>query len=140
MGHIKNRKDKKSGRIDPSPPYYTYFSNKEFTEKPCFCFQYIHSGYNVSACTDDQKIALVHTLERLSTITWIDIEGSHRHGLGAEKIIRDAIRPSIPTTIPKDADFLAIRFAGKAPMIGFRERNIFHIVFLDSKFSVYDHS
>jgi hypothetical protein len=140
MGHIKKRKDKKSTHISPPPPYHTYFFYKEFAGKPCFCFQYIHSEYNSSVCTDEQKIALVHTLEKLSALTWVDIEGSHRHGLGAEKITKSSIHPTIPNTVPHDAVFLAIRFAGKAPMIGFRERNIFHIVFLDSKFSVYDHS
>jgi hypothetical protein len=138
MGGIKQRGDKKITGIGLSP-YKLFFSGDVFTEKPCFCFQYIHPKYNAASCTDKQIVALVHTLEKLSTITWIDIEGSHRHGLGTEKIERNAIRPDIPGNIPKDATFLAIRFSGLAPMIGFRERNIFHIVFFDSRFEVYKH-
>jgi hypothetical protein len=107
-----------------APSYSSFFFDEKFEEKPCFCFQYLHPKYTSAACTDEQKLALVSTLEKLSALTWIQIESMHRHGLGSEKISRDAIRPDIPAAVPKGATFLAIRFAGLAPMIGFRERNI----------------
>lgn len=138
MASLKKRENKKVAGIAPMP-YQSFFFGEDFTEKPCFCLQYLHPRYNVAHCSDEQKIALISTLERLSSIKWIDIEASQRHGLGSEKIARDAIRPDIPASVPRAVTFLAIRFAGLAPMIGFRERNIFHIVFLDSQFNVYAH-
>jgi hypothetical protein len=138
MAHIKRREDKKSTHITP-PEYRTYFFDKAFTDKPCFCFQYIHPKYNSSSCEDRQIRDLVERLERLSTLTWADITSTQRHGFGSENIERKSFKVEIPPNIPKEATLLALRFSGKNPMVGFREKNIFHIVFLDSKFTVYDH-
>jgi len=138
MGHVKKRKDKSSPLIKPAS-YDSFFSGESFTEKPCFCFQYLHPGFTSSECSDDQKSGLLLTFEKLSGLRWVEIESSPRHGLGSEKIERKSIKPGIPKAVPKEATFLAIRFSGLAPMVGFREKNIFHIVFIDAKFNVYDH-
>ena len=138
MGRLKKRSDKNSPLIKPIP-YGSFFSGESFTEKPCFCFQYLHQGFTSSQCSNDQKSGLLLTFEKLSTLRWVEIESSHRHGFGAEKIERKSIKPNIPNIVPKNATFLAIRFSGLAPIVGFRERNIFHIVFIDAKFNVYDH-
>ncbi|GAB6393517.1 MAG: hypothetical protein MdMp014T_2890 [Treponematales bacterium] len=122
-----------------APSYAGFFSGDDFTRRPCFSFQNTHPRYGAASCDEKQRSDLCLTLERLSALTWTDIEGAHRHGLGAEKISRDAIKPDLPGGVPKSATLLAIRFSGKAPMIGYRERNIFHIVFLDGHFSVYNH-
>jgi hypothetical protein len=138
MGRIKKREEKSSPLIKPSE-YKSYFSNENFTERPCFCFQYLHPKYTSAECSDEQKSLLLHALEKYSTLRWVEIRDSPRHGLGSEKIERNAIKPNIPPSIPKEATFLAFRFAGLAPMVGFRENNIFHIVFIDAHFDVYDH-
>jgi hypothetical protein len=119
--------------------YRLFFLDGDFADYPCFSFYYIHNKYNVTSCQESQRADLSMTLQKLSTLRWVDIESAHRHGLGSEKIARDSIKPGIPDAVPKEPVLLAIRFSGKAPMIGFRERNIFHIVFLDHNFTVYDH-
>jgi hypothetical protein len=134
---IKKREDK--GKI-PAKSYSNFFTGADFAEKPCFCFQYIHRNYNSGICDERRLKDLVNTLEKLSQLTWLQIESSQRHGLGAEKIDLNAIKPGIPGNVPKGITLLAIRFSGKCPMIGFRERNVFHILFLDPKFEVYNHS
>jgi hypothetical protein len=138
MGHIKKRKDKKSSLIKPTS-YELFFTGEGFTEKPCFSFQYLHPKFTSSACSEVQKSGLLFTFEKLSVLRWVEIEASPRHGLGTEKIARTSIKPDIPAAVPRDATFLAIRFSGLAPMVGFRERNIFNIVFIDAHFNVYDH-
>jgi hypothetical protein len=138
MRQIKRRKDKKSLLIKPIS-YDSFFSGEEFTEKPCFCFQYLHPKFTSKNCSDEQKSGLLLTFEKLSGLRWIEIEASPRHGLGTEKIVRTSIKPDIPKIVPRDATFIAIRFAGLAPIIGFREKNIYHIVFIDAHFNVYDH-
>ncbi|MDR2898320.1 MAG: hypothetical protein LBU99_05830 [Spirochaetaceae bacterium] len=122
-----------------SADYKQLFHDANFAERPCFSFHYIHNKYSVTSCQERQKADLAETFQKLGSLRWVDIESSHRHGLGSEKIARNAIIPAIPESVPKDTALLAIRFSGKAPMIGFRERNIFHIVFLDHNFTVYSH-
>jgi len=67
------------------------------------------------------------------------ITNSPRHGLGYEKIARTSIRAPIPTDITDDVTFIAFRFYGKAPMVGYREGYIFHILWIDRDFTLYSH-
>lgn len=72
-------------------------------------------------------------------MTWIQIRGAHRHGLGTEKIEKSAIKVPIPTVVTEDVSLLAFRFSGKAPMVGFRERDVFHVLWFDRDYSLYKH-
>jgi hypothetical protein len=72
-------------------------------------------------------------------LTWNEIISSPRHGVGYEKIAHDAIRSPIPTHIKSDINLIAFRFCAKAPMVGYREENIFHIGWLDRDFTLYSH-
>jgi hypothetical protein len=49
------------------------------------------------------------------------------------------MKTSIPQAVSNMEHFLAFRFCGKAPMIGYRENEIFHIIWLDPKFKAYNH-
>jgi hypothetical protein len=106
---------------------------------PIFCLRYLAPPFCVTSCERQEQAAFSVTLKRLSTMTWSQIRNSPRHGLGSEKIGRAAIRASIPSGITDDVDFLAIRFNGLAPMVGFRSNQVFHIVWLDRAFTLYDH-
>jgi hypothetical protein len=64
---------------------------------------------------------------------------AHEYGAGYERISRDAIRSGIPAHLKEDVNFIAFRFCGKAPMVGYRDENIFHVVWIDRAFSLYDH-
>jgi hypothetical protein len=72
-------------------------------------------------------------------MTWNQLVGSHRHGSGTEKTARQSIRAPIPRHVTEDVTFLAFRFHRKRPMVGYRDGRIFHILWLDHSFSVYDH-
>jgi len=52
---------------------------------------------------------------------------------------RNALKAPVPDDIDDDGEFLALRFSGKKPMVGFRSSRIFHVVWFDSKFSLYEH-
>jgi len=112
---------------------------------PIFSLRYMSPSYSLEKCTKEEKQAFVERMIRLSRLTWQEILHAPRHGLGSEKIGRDSISgDSIPPEIPPDAKFLALRFHGKAPMVGFREkeffrRDIFHIVWFDRDFTLYRH-
>ena len=107
---------------------------------PVFCFQYLDPEFGLKNCTDMDKTALVERLVKLSCMTWSQIQKAPRHGLGTELIpIRQLRRPK-PSFLSQDTDaLLAFRFHGLAPMLGHRAQHVFHICFLDAKFTLYDH-
>lgn len=109
-------------------------------QPPLFSLRYINKDYSISKCTKDEKSALVDTLHQLSQLTWNQITSSPRHGLGYEKIDRSAISSSIPSHLKDDVNFIAFRFCGMAPMVGYRDGAIFYIIWLDRDFTLYPHS
>ncbi len=109
-------------------------------QPPVFCLRFLDRPYAVTDCERDERASFALTLQRLSRLTWQQIRNAPRHGLGTEKIRRDSIRAAIPAGITEDVEsFLAIRFHGKAPMVGFRSGEIFHLVWLDRDFTLYAH-
>jgi len=109
-------------------------------EYPIFCLKYLdRNSYSLNVCTKAEKAAFADTLDRLSQLTWAEISKSHRHGLGYEKIAKNSIRATIPTHIQDDVTFIAFRFYGKAPMVGYREGTIFHLLWIDRAFTLYHH-
>jgi hypothetical protein len=108
-------------------------------QKPIFALYHLQKSHCLSACTKEQKDAFADTLHKLSQLTWNEIISSPRHGCGYEKIARNAIRESIPSHIQDDVNLMAFRFCANAPMVGYREENIFHVVWLDRAFTLYNH-
>lgn len=106
---------------------------------PWFCFANLRSSHCISRCTKDERAALAETLRKLSSMTWSDLRSAPRHGLGYEKIGRSSFQASIPATITEDVDLLAFRFCGKAPIVGYRMERVFHVVWVDRSFDVYNH-
>ncbi|MEB3162346.1 MAG: hypothetical protein VKK80_03880 [Prochlorothrix sp.] len=107
--------------------------------KPLFSLQFLNQEYGLSACTQEEKAAFADTLYHLSQLSWTEIISAPRHGLGCEKIKRNSIRSAIPAHITEEVNFIAFRFYGKAPIVGYREGNIFHLIWLDRNFKLYDH-
>ncbi|MGA1282897.1 MAG: hypothetical protein ACO34J_02350 [Prochlorothrix sp.] len=108
-------------------------------QKPVFSLQFVSQEYGLSACTQEEKAAFADTLYRLSQLSWNAILSAPRHGLGCEKISRESIKSAIPAHITEEVNFIAFRFCGKAPMVGYRDGNIFHVIWLDRTFKLYDH-
>jgi hypothetical protein len=92
------------------------------------------------ACQQRGKAAFADTLDRLSQLSWSELRLSPRHGLGYEQIPRHALRASLPSHLTEDVQrLIAFRFAGNAPMVGYRVQAIFYILWLDRDFTLYDH-
>lgn len=111
------------------------------TMPPIFSFEKMvdRCGYSVNCCDAENQAAALRQLFNLSKMKWRDIKNAGRHGLGTEKIARNSIRVPIPQGISEDVTFLAIRYNGKRPMLGYRDGRTFHVLFLDHSFSVYKH-
>lgn len=127
----------KSGKNIAASEQTRAISTKQ--QKPIFSLYYLEKSHCLSNCTKEEKSAFADTLHKLSQLTWNEIISSPRHGVGYEKIARNAICQPIPPHIKTDINLIAFRFCAKAPMVGYREENIFHIIWLDRTFTLYDH-
>lgn len=136
MVKIKHPKVNKSKKLT-TPHDVKHRSAME--KKPVFSFQHLSSDFCISKCDKNEKAALADRLRILSQSTWQQLHQLPRHGQGYEKISRDAITAPIPDCITPDDTILAFRFQAKKPMVGFRDGNVFHIVWFDRDFSLYDH-
>jgi len=114
--------------------------NKSYDQcKPYFSLTHIQKEHSIENCEKDEKAALIDTLYRLSQKTWSEIKTMPRHGLGFEKISRTSIKAGIPNHITEDVIFIAFRFYGKAPIVGYRDKQVFNIVWIDREFNLYKH-
>lgn len=108
--------------------------------KPAFSLEHIQRNFCLTDCETDEKAAFADALLKRSRMTWQEIIQAPKHGLGVEKIKRQCIRAPVPEIIPEDVDhFLALRFNGKAPMVGYRNQTIFYVLWIDRAFSLYEH-
>ena len=129
----------------PEPNSGKYIKPKAVIEEtpdqqpPVFSLQYLQQGYSLAECDKEEAAAFAQMLARLSQMKWADIKTAARHGLGFEKIARNALKPPIPSHITDDVNFIAFRFSGMKPMVGYREGVIFHVLWLDRSFSLYAH-
>lgn len=108
-------------------------------EKPTFCLRNVDAQYCITTCDQRDKAAFADKIRRLSCMTWNQIISADRHGMGFEKIPRESIRPSIPLHITEDTVIIAFRFSGMKPMVGYRSQSMFHIIWFDRDFNLYDH-
>lgn len=106
---------------------------------PIFCLKNLRRDHCLSKCNKEQKAAFADKLHQLSQVPWIEIRQSHRHKLGSEIIDKDTIKADIPVFITPDVKILAFRFWKKAPMLGYKSGEVFHIIWLDPKFELYGH-
>lgn len=106
---------------------------------PKFSLRYLQKDFCIDCCEKNEKAALADRLFILSKISWADIRKADRHGLGSEKISRDSIKAPIPAHVTEDVEFIAFRFCGKAPMVGYKLNSTFYILWLDRVFKLYNH-
>lgn len=132
---IKNPNANKGKNIKPTNDLFP----KSLFNYPIFCFKYMHKDYHVDKCEREEKLSLLDRICKLSTMTWEQIQFAPKHGLGTEKISQDSIKCGKPLHITPDVTFYALRFDGKKPMVGYKSDFIFHLVYLDRDFTLYNH-
>ena len=111
-------------------------------QPPAFSFEKMQdgSGNSFNCCEDDDRLALAKRLFMLSRMPWKQIRHTSAKGLGSEQIPRSRIKRPIPKTVTDDVDsFSSLHYAGKRRFIGYRIGQVFHILWIDHTFKVYDH-
>jgi hypothetical protein len=105
--------------------------------RPYFSFHLLEAGFRVSDCQSHHKAEFAERLQELGQLTWLEILQAPRQGLGSEIISRNSIIPAIPPTITPDLRCLSFRFGQGARIIGFRDSQVFHVVWVDPNHRVY---
>jgi len=105
---------------------------------PIFSLEKIqHGSYCFSSLNPENKASFADAMFRRKTMTWGDIIRADRHGLGTEKIDGSAIKAALPGFV--GTDFLAFRYNGMKAMVGYRQKNVFFVLWFDHDFTLYDH-
>jgi hypothetical protein len=115
-------------------------ANSSMIERPFFSFQYICRPRHINELEQAQQAELIKQLCILSEKTWQEIRAAPRHGIGCEQI-HQKLTFDLPQTL-KGQTILAFRYSGKLAMVGFRDKNVFHILGVDRDFktnSCYEH-
>lgn len=82
---------------------------------------------------------MLERLRRISQRTWREIRQLDRHGYGTETIPRNIIKPNLPSFLTEDVRLLAFRAYDLVAMVGYRSGRIFHVIWIDREFKLYDH-
>lgn len=138
MGKPKRIKGKpgKQGNLVKSQEPVNYDANP-----PIFSLEKLQTGkYCLSSLDQKNKAKFADAIFRRKSLTWNQIKQQDRHALGTEKIPKTQIKASIPKFITDDFEsFLVFRYDGRKPMVGYRQRDIFFVLWFDHDFTLYDH-
>ncbi len=135
MGRIKKQKPKQGSLVKSVEP-------ANYDQKPpIFSLEKLQSGkYCLSELDQENKAMFADAIFRRKSLTWNEIKRADRHGLGTEKIAKSSIKAPTPQFITDDMDsYLVFRYHGMRPMVGYRQRDVFYILWFDSDFTLYDH-
>lgn len=129
--HLKNIGTTDREGIISNKPHY-----------PSFCFRYLQY-VSIKDCKDvNFFVKFMKRLQCLSSIEWKEIDKSHRHSFGYEPIPVDSIKVSRPSVITPEVKSLTVfRATGdNHSFIGFRDGDVFRIIFVEANFGdIYSH-
>jgi len=121
--HVKEAPD-----YDDMPPV---FSLERIQASSKYCLSKLEKKYQAAFAT---------SIFKRRNIKWKEITQIDRHTLGSEKIPKSAIKTGVPNFITDEIDsFLVFRFYKLMPMVGYRQKNVFYVLWFDHDFSLYDH-
>lgn len=109
-------------------------------DSPAFCLRYVDSDYCITRCSEEQRNSFIDSMLKLGQMTWRQILLTNKKSkLGSEKLPQTAINRPKPKHLTADQSLIAIRFWDKARMVGYRERDVFRIIWFDCDYSLYNH-
>ena len=81
-------------------------------------------------------------LKKYSDLGWKQMAVEKRHDYGWEYLSPDRMKHQLPTAITPEVQLMVLRSSNdKRAMVGFREWNIFHVIFIEANFNdIYEHS
>ena len=132
MSRIKRPHDKAAGKIatreNPGVSYQD--------DPPKFSLRYIQLDYCITRCEQDDQLQFIQSMLKRRDVPWKTLTVLPHEKLGCE-IIRSLNVPM--PECAKGKSIISFRFSSKKAMVGFRERDVFYILWFDRDFSVYTH-
>lgn len=133
MSRIKDRSAGSTNKISPREnPGGSYQD-----EPPKFSLQFIQASHCINKCEAEEQRDFVQAMYKRKDQSWKSLQSMPHEKLGFEPI-KQGFKVSIPQCAAEKT-LLAFRFSGQKAMIGFRERDVFYILWFDRDFSVYVH-
>ncbi len=93
--------------------------------------------YCLSKYSKREKADFANTIHALSRMTWAEIDVAPREGFGYEPIGISQLKPSLPLNLSEDVRIIAFRLSKKGRMAGYRDGNIFYILWFDHTRKLY---
>lgn len=106
--------------------------------RPLFGLHNLVGDYNIAEYGQEERAAFAKLLHDMSERTWMQLILGPRQGTGLEKISQKSINVGIPGYITPDVQLWSIRINDMARLIGFRDGEVFHAVWIDPRHEVYD--
>lgn len=82
-------------------------------------------------------------MQKLGDLGWDEINKSHRHGFGTEKMPVAQLKPTHrPGILTPDVEYLTVLRAtgSNLPFLGIKLDNVFQVIFIETSFGdIYDH-
>jgi len=122
----------------------TSASNQEAfgTEFVHFDFRYMSEEHTYNKATNAHWPKLFLDLKQISSKSWAStMQNPRQTRQGYEKLPQDALNKPLPSCIPNDTKLDVIRVAGSnaARLIGYKNKSVFYVLWLDFDYSVYPH-
>jgi hypothetical protein len=116
------------GSVDDAPPAFSFEKMQD------------QSGNSFNCCEDEDRLYLIKRIFMLSRMPWKEIRQAGSQGLGAESIQRFRIKRPIPSSVTEDVEsFYSLHYVGKKRFLGYRVGQVFHILWVDHNYEVYNH-
>lgn len=113
-------------------------------ERPLFSFRYLNMEVSVKKGEEKVFRKFVARLQKLSDMTWKDVNTSDRHGYGWELIDRDSLKPkkSLPRQLSDIEKFRVFRYDSENhPFVAFVKDCTIYPLFIEANFGeIYKHS
>ena len=124
--------------------HFTALKTQDYNKIPVlFSLRHIQNGkYCFSQLDQKQKSDFADALFRCKDFTWNDYHQNSKQKLGCELLSFDCLKiASKPICITEDLDkVIVIRFSDNdGRIVGFREQNIYYVLWIDCRFELYDH-
>ena len=80
-------------------------------------------------------------LKKYSDLGWKQMATEKRHDYGWEYLPQDRMKNKLPAAVTPEVQLMVLRSANdKRAMVGFREWNIYHVIFIEAVFNeIYEH-
>jgi len=115
--------------------------------KPLFSLEYITvDDYDMKACNKEEKAIFFDAIYKRSGLTWGQIRQANHEDLGRELLQNDELckrlRKKAKKPLTDDVELMIFRARNSRPpmrIVGHRDGQIFYILFLDPKGTLYSH-